>query len=76
MSPVAGTGWYASDMKKPGSKSLTPRTHFEQVPLERVRKTVVEKRTPKTRGPYPALVREPPMRKTEPYSIQTWDVRS
>jgi hypothetical protein len=53
-------------MTKRIAERPTPRTFFEQVPVEVVRKVVVEKVSKKHNG---SVSREPSSRKTEPYSV-------
>jgi hypothetical protein len=54
-------------MKAP-STTRKPRTHFEQIPVQVVKKLTLEKdRRKKTNTANVAV--EPPARKTEPYSM-------
>ena len=50
-------------------KKRKPRTHFEQVPVEVVKKIAVEKDRRKKANATAKVVVEPPARKTEPYSM-------
>jgi hypothetical protein len=42
-------------MKKPSGGSAPPRTHFEQVPVEIVKKIVVDKDAPKAKKSTPLV---------------------
>jgi hypothetical protein len=54
---------------KARSAKPKPRTHFEQIPVQVVKKMVLEQgRRKKTTGTANVVV-EPPARKTEPYSM-------
>jgi hypothetical protein len=46
-----------------------PRTHFEQIPLEIVRKVTVRDLSKKHKTGTGNVIREPAARKTEPYSM-------
>lgn len=52
-----------------GKKKGKPRTHFEQVPVEVVKKIALEKDRRKKTNATANVVVEPPARKTEPYSM-------
>jgi hypothetical protein len=67
-SPVSGPACYCYQAmtKKTGKRQLT---HFEQIPVEIVKKITLEKPSPKKPTGPRNVVAEPTAQKTEPYSM-------
>jgi hypothetical protein len=65
-------GWFTGFDIHPNQEATMPKakTHFEQIPLEEVKK-LVQKNEPEVKRPNPGEVDvESPETKTEPYSVR------
>ena len=67
--PVAPARWYACLVKRKKDPMKKPGTHFEQIPIEEVKKITDPDVPEKVNGGKGNVIVEPSSSKTEPYSM-------